>query len=113
MNEVLKILKALSDKNRLRVVMVLHQYQELCACQITELLQIKGATVSRHLGILINAELISSRKDGRWVYYKLTPSKAEFLLNWISQELGDSKEIQDDTKRITEIIACLPEQSCQ
>jgi ArsR family transcriptional regulator, arsenate/arsenite/antimonite-responsive transcriptional repressor len=43
MNDLLSILKALSDKNRLRIFYALLTYEELCACQITELLQVAGA----------------------------------------------------------------------
>ena len=50
MDGTVNLLKALSDTNRLRTVLALHRYEELCACQITELLQVTGETVSRHLG---------------------------------------------------------------
>ena len=69
MKTISLICKALSDQNRLRVVMALMTYDELCACQITEFLQISGATVSRHLGLLANAGIVSSRKEGRWVIF--------------------------------------------
>ena len=52
METTLEILKALSDKNRTRVVAALWRFDELCACQITEFLQVTGATASRHLSIL-------------------------------------------------------------
>jgi len=48
MEKLLLILKALSDKNRLRIFYALLSYQELCACQITEFLNVAGATASRH-----------------------------------------------------------------
>ena len=71
MEPTLEILKALSDKNRMRVVAALWRFDELCACQITELLNVSGATASRHLGILQKTGLVESRKEGRWVYYKI------------------------------------------
>ncbi len=55
MDDLLSILKALSDKNRLRIFCALLSYEELCACQITEFLQVTGATASRHLSIMVNA----------------------------------------------------------
>ena len=60
------IFKALSDRNRLRAVSPLMQVNELCACQITERLQVTGATASRHMGVLISAGLVCRKKDGRW-----------------------------------------------
>ena len=73
MKNTLSLLKALSDKNRLRVVAALLSTHELCACQIKELLKITGASVSRHLALLIQVGLVDSRKKGRWVYYRLRP----------------------------------------
>ena len=72
MNNTLEILKALSDRNRLRVVVALMHMDELCACQIVELLHVSGATASRHMSLLIHAGIVESRKDGRWVYYGLS-----------------------------------------
>ncbi len=66
MNKVLEQFKALSDRNRLRVATLLH-IDELCACQIVELLEVTGAMVSCHMGLLVRAGLVESRKEGRWV----------------------------------------------
>ncbi|MCP4021796.1 MAG: winged helix-turn-helix transcriptional regulator, partial [Desulfobacteraceae bacterium] len=73
MEKTLSILKALSDKNRLRITAALLHYDELCACQITELLQLSGATVSRHLSLLHQSKILGRRKDGRWIFYFFRP----------------------------------------
>ena len=84
MEPTLGIIKAISDKNRMRVVAALWRFDELCACQITELLQVSGATASRHMAILNKAGLVDSRKDGRWVYYRLRkPAGLEHLFKWL------------------------------
>lgn len=70
MNSV-TIIKALSDYNRLRVMWLLSVKNELCVCQITDVLKLATATVSKHMSILNNAGLVSSRKESRWVYYSL------------------------------------------
>jgi ArsR family transcriptional regulator len=67
MIQTVELFKALSDMNRLRIVVALGRYEELCACQITELLQVTGATVSRHLGVLQHAGVLKSRKEGRFL----------------------------------------------
>jgi len=69
MQDPLNILKGLADGNRLRVVPALMKQEELCVCQITELLRPAAATVSRHMNILQNAGLVHSRKHGRYVFY--------------------------------------------
>ena len=108
MDDTILRLKALADKNRLRVFCALAQYDELCACQITELLQVTGATVSRHLSILVTAGLLKSRKDGRWVLYGLNRSCTglDGILQWLNLELQSSLSIQNDLdalRRITDV----------
>ena len=111
---IVEILKALSDTNRLRVVNALGQADELCACQIIELLGVTGATVSNHIKILVNAGLVSSRKEGKWVHYKLTGINGESsdMLKVVMNKLKIEDFIIDDNKKIPAIIACDKEELC-
>jgi DNA-binding transcriptional ArsR family regulator len=110
----LDILKALSDKNRARVIAALSRYDELCACQITELLEVSGATASRHLGILQKAGLVNSRKDGRWVYYRLArPMGSEPLFQWLEQSLADTAELKTDLQALEKIVGITREELCR
>lgn len=88
MKKTVSLLKALSDQNRLRVVAALLSSNELCACQIKELLKVTGATVSRHLALLIQTGIVDSRKDGRWVYYRLQKKNSDFsaLILWLEKQ---------------------------
>ncbi|MFC1468067.1 ArsR/SmtB family transcription factor [Verrucomicrobiota bacterium] len=114
MDQVLAVAKALSDSNRLKIVLALLEYDELCACQITELLQVTGATASRHLALLVAAGLLASRKEGRWVYYKLNAETiAEPVLNWISGTLAGSAELSAVSAALKEIAAADPEELCR
>src|ERR1035437_4814751 len=70
MRDCLNITKALSDENRLRMLMALRD-GELCVCQLTELMGLAMSTVSKHLSILYQAGLVAARKDARWMYYSL------------------------------------------
>lgn len=70
LEKFLSVAKALSDSQRLRAFMALRN-GELCACQIIELLCLAPSTVSKHMSILKQAGLIQSRKDSRWVYYRM------------------------------------------
>lgn len=108
------IFKALSDQNRLKVLAALSRYPELCACQLIELLQVTGATTSRHLEILINANLVDRRKEGRWVYYRLKADNEDFevVMNWIKKELSKSEDIQNCLNTLKDIAACNPKEFC-
>jgi ArsR family transcriptional regulator, arsenate/arsenite/antimonite-responsive transcriptional repressor len=114
-NDLLALFKALSDRNRLRVVAALMKFDELCVCQILELLQISGATASRHLSLLVQAGLLTSRKEGRWIFYRLQRGTASHqpLLGWLAQAIEGSADLQDDRRRLAAIEACEPEIICR
>lgn len=100
MNSV-TIIKALSDLNRLRVMWLLSYKDELCVCQITEILGIATPTVSKHMSILHNAGLVNSRKESRWVYYSkgdeyIKNSQIQDFIKW--SETGNTKQIDTDKK---------------
>ena len=90
--------------------------RELCVCQLIELLVLAPSTVSKHLSILKNARLIDSRKQGRWMYYRLAgddaSSKIKTCLSWIFQSVTDSTRIIKDTGRMEEILKIDPEVLC-
>lgn len=65
-----KIFKALGDKSRLRILNMLTQ-KPMCVCEITEILKLSQSTVSGHLRVLKDAELVEDSKDGLWVEYRL------------------------------------------
>ena len=115
MEKLISVFKALSDRNRLRVFAALMTHEELCACQITELLQVTGATASRHMGVMLSAGLIESRKDGRWVYYQLRTDNISFasIQEWIQYEFEQNSVIQADKKLLEEITSCEPEEICR
>jgi DNA-binding transcriptional ArsR family regulator len=114
MEATLEILKALSDKNRMRVVAALWRFDELCACQITELLKVSGATASRHLGILQRVGLVSSRKEGRWVYYKLRrPEESDLLFQWLEYSLSGVPELVMDFQALKKIVGITRENLCR
>jgi DNA-binding transcriptional ArsR family regulator len=70
MDDFVAITKALSDPHRVRALLALRK-GELCVCQIIELLKLAPSTISKHMSILKQAGLVDSRKDSRWVYYRL------------------------------------------
>jgi arsenate reductase len=115
MKNTILLFKAFSDPGRLRVVAALMEYDELCACQITELMGFSGATVSRHLSLLVNAGILSSRKEGRWVYYKLQKNNPEllFLLEWLKNRFQKIPVLQNDILLLKEIAACDTEEICR
>ncbi len=97
----------------MRVVAALLEHDELCVCQITELLQISMATVSRHMSILHKARLVQSRKEGRWVYYRLAQSFPALIGNWLKGAVIDSAEIKADRQKLVDILSCNTAEFCR
>ena len=116
MREILSITKALADENRLRALYAL-QSGELCLCQIIELLRLAPSTVSKHMSILRQAGLIEGRKEGRWIYYRLmgpeNPVGVQRALDWICGALTRTKRIQEDGRRLKEILRMDREELCK
>ena len=107
MKEFMAITKALSDPNRVRILLALRG-GELCVCQITELFGFAPSTISKHLSILHHAHLILSRKSERWVYYRLpdktAPVAVREALGWVHKSLTKSDEAADDAKKLKKIL---------
>lgn len=115
MDTLTAIFKALSDRNRLRIVSALMKHEELCACQLTELIQVTAATASRHMGVLMSSGLVDSRKEGRWVFYRLCREQADFniLIDWIEAQLSNDPDAALDAKALDEITSWEPEELCR
>jgi ArsR family transcriptional regulator len=118
MHNVIAVGKALSDVNRVRTLMALQAYHELCACQIADFLQITAATVSRHMGVLQLAGLVDGRKDGRWVYYRLSEKIAQEphlanVLHWMFFDLDADPIIHNDRRLLAEITRYDAREVCQ
>lgn len=79
--ETASILKALSDPTRVQILYLLRN-NDLCVCEMMNLLEKPQSTLSHHLNILKNAQLIKPRKKGVWIYYTLAnPEIGKFLDN--------------------------------
>lgn len=114
MESLLTIFKALADKNRLRIVASLQRQDELCACQIIEMLGVAGATASKHLAFLQDAGMITSRKDGRWNYFSLNKNlPQDFPGEWLKKTLNNLPEIITDEKHLDVILLESPVDICR
>lgn len=72
--EIAKICKALGDENRVKIIKLLTG-GELCACKLLEEFQISQSTLSHHMKILTECDLVNLRKDGKWAYYSINCNK--------------------------------------
>jgi len=105
MKSFLKAMKALSDKNRLKIIKML-QHRELCVCEIHAGLGLAQSTVSKHLKILEDAGFVKFRKEGLWVNYSLSNGADN---PFAASLLGNLRHWLEDEPEILSIIKKLPE----
>jgi len=72
------IFKALSDNTRLKIIEMLNE-EELCACDILKSLNITQPTLSYHMKILCDSDIVSAIRDGAWMNYNLNKDKLAIL----------------------------------
>ena len=76
--EIAKSCKALGDENRVKIIKLLSN-GELCACKLLEEFKISQSTLSHHMKILTDCNLVDFKKEGKWVHYSInTKAFSEF-----------------------------------
>jgi ArsR family transcriptional regulator len=104
MKDFIKVTKALSDPNRVKILKML-QRKEMCVCEIQAALKIAQPTVSKHLKILEDAGLVAFRKDGLWVNYRLSDGKES---PYAASLLGNLRHWLEDDPQVTDIAEKIP-----
>jgi DNA-binding transcriptional ArsR family regulator len=116
MESTIAITRALSDENRVRALLALRD-QEVCVCQLIELLRLAPSTVSKHMSVLKQAGLVTGQKKGRWMYYRLPgPAASPAIrqaLSWVRQAVSKAPRIQEDSERMEKILRTRRETICE
>lgn len=100
MQNTISFLKILADKNRLSILYFLSK-KELCVCDLMQLIPLTQGALSIQLKNLSKENLLSSRKDGKWVFYKLSEdinTSHKQILNKIFNEIKDDNHIKQTSK---------------
>ncbi len=84
-------MKALGDENRFRIMMMLRE-RPLCSCEMLEVLDIAGGTLSAHLKILKESGLLSQHKKGRWIQCSVASDDAMGLLEFLADRLSSQQK---------------------
>jgi ArsR family transcriptional regulator len=99
MKHLAQTLKALSDPIRLRIILLLQAEGELCVCDIMAVLKLPQSTVSRHLAYLKRSCWVDIRRQGLWMYYKLSQDSCDIckdILQILKQHTGELHEATTD-----------------
>ncbi len=94
------LFKTLSEPVRLRIAYLLLKEGELCVCDLVETLALSQSVVSRHLAYLRNNGLVSTRREGVWVYYRVVDGCCGLLFKHIRQCGEENNEMQADLARL-------------
>ena len=89
--DVVKIGKALSDENRVKILQMLTD-GEKCGCKLLEAFEITQPTLSHHMKILCDSRLVDARKDGKWSHYSVNRDVVREFGNYISDMGGERHE---------------------
>jgi ArsR family transcriptional regulator len=76
---------ALAHPTRLRCLLLLLEHGELCVCELTHAIGAAQPTVSRHLAQLREAELVSDRREGQWIHYRINPEAPKWAISVLEQ----------------------------
>ena len=97
--------RAFSDQTRLRILHLLRD-GEICVNDLVEIVNIPQPTASRHLAYLRKADLVLTRREGSWTYYRLAPAQNAFhqkLLECLGKCFEEVPEMQKDVKRAAKL----------
>ena len=105
-----RFFQALGDNTRLRLLNLMGD-QEICVCYFVEILGQPQPKISRHLAYLRNAGIVTTRRDGKWMHYRIVmppnPGATKVLRN-ILEWLKEEKFMQADRSKLTR-ACCAPE----
>jgi ArsR family transcriptional regulator len=104
-----KLFLALSDRTRLRLLNLMRD-GEVCVCFFTEVLQAPQPTISRHLAYLRRAGVVSARREGKWMHYRIADPpdpRAARVFHEICAWIGEESEMRHDCERLVK-VCCSP-----
>lgn len=104
MKDFLKVMKALSDPNRVKIVKML-QHKSMCVCEMKAALSISQPAVSKHLKALEEAGLLYFQKDGLWVNYYLSDGAKS---PYVASVLGNMRHWLEDDDEMAALLKKLP-----
>lgn len=105
-----RFFQALGDNTRLRLLNLMGE-QEICVCYFVEILGQSQPKISRHLAYLRNAGIVSTRRDGKWMHYRIVMPPnggAAKVLRQILESFKDEKSMQADRAKLSK-ACCAPE----
>src|SRR5213083_2848796 len=105
-----KLFRALADSTRLRLLNLMNG-REVCVCYFVEILKTSQPKISRHLAYLRRAGIVSARREGKWMHYRLVDppdEDAARIFREVRAALAEHSELQRDREKLTQ-VCCAPQ----
>ncbi len=115
MKKQAQLFKSLADETRLRILWLLMAKEELCVCDIMGVLGITQSKASRHLRYLYHLGWVSDRREGVWMYYRLSVppgSPGDKQLKLLADILGSGPEAKALKDRLEQWLAAKGQSQC-
>ena len=101
MRNPIEAFKAIGDQTRFRALrLMLLAGRELCACELIDALEKPQYAISKALGVMVDAELIDERRDGRMMFYSLNGGAMNDALFEAVKNVPETEELKADAKRL-------------
>ena len=108
------LFRALADRTRLRLINLMGE-DEVCVCFFVEVLKTGQPKISRHLAYLRRAQLVSARREGKWMHYRVSAPPVEHAARIFAEVrtwLAEEREMQRDRERLRQ-VCCATRPSVQ
>jgi len=99
MEEIVRLAKAMSDRHRVEIVTLIQREGEVCVCELCDTLNLSQPLVSRHLRQLKEAGVLTARKEGKWMIYRMTPTPSKVLAACL-------EVLKEQQNRLSGIVSC-------
>jgi ArsR family transcriptional regulator, arsenate/arsenite/antimonite-responsive transcriptional repressor len=104
-----KLFRALADRTRLRLLNLIGD-DEICVCFFVEILKTSQPKISRHLAYLRRAGIVSARREGKWMHYRISEppdAGAARILREVRTRIGEDNEMQRDRAALEKVCCAL------
>src|SRR5438874_11615951 len=104
------LFKALADRTRLRLISLIGE-SEVCVCFLVEILKTSQPKISRHLAYLRRAQIVTARREGKWMHYRLVDPPEEHaarIFREVRASLAEHPDLRHDREKLTQ-ICCAPQ----
>ena len=98
---------SITHETRLRSLLLLLEYDELCVCELTHAIGASQPHMSRHLGQLREAGLVTDRREGLWIHYRINPELPVWVTNILRETAQGVKDIAPFADDLT-VLSTMP-----